>query len=367
MRKPAARIRAGFTLVELLVVITIIGILIALLLPAVQAAREAARIAQCQNNIKQLALGCLHHESATKRLPTDGWGTYWTGDADLGNGQQQPAGWFYNILPFIEQQAMHDMGARLPAAQKNVANFQRQSIALSVWYCPTRRKALAYPYAANVWYHGYYNCSPSVPVSMARNDYAINGGDVYTTPGLVGTTKPGAKWAAGDNWYGGPASLADGGVPPCSSTQLTRVKQTFNQVAQAATGVSYCGSLIKLSDVTDGASQTYLLGEKSLCPDYYLNGMDGGDNEEALEGDNEDLARWTAGYGTIGLPGLYLPPAMDTPGYVVPHVFGSAHLAGVSMALCDGSVRMINYSIDPETHRRLGNRKDGLPIDAKKL
>ena len=213
--------RRGFTLVELLVVITIIGILIALLLPAVQAAREAARMSQCANNVKQLALGCLHHESATKRLPTDGWGTYWTGDADLGNGQRQPAGWLYNILPFIEQQAMHDMGAGLPAAQKNVANFQRFAIPLSVWYCPTRRNVLAYPWDVAKWLHGVINCSPTVPVAVGRSDYAINGGDVYTTSGIVGTTSLGAKWA-GDYLYGGPASLADGGVPPCSPGQLAR-------------------------------------------------------------------------------------------------------------------------------------------------
>ena len=114
MRRLRSSDRIGFTLVELLVVITIIGVLIALLLPAVQAAREAARIAHCQNNLKQLALGCLSHESATRRFPTNGWGPHWTGDADMGNNWLQPGGWIYNILPYIEQQSLHDMGAGLP-------------------------------------------------------------------------------------------------------------------------------------------------------------------------------------------------------------------------------------------------------------
>ena len=119
--RPSCLPRSAFTLVELLVVITIIGILIALLLPAVQAAREAARQLQCKNNLKQLALGCLSHENATGRLPTGGWGFAWTGDADRGTDRRQPGGWIYNILPYIEQQALHDMGAGLavrPAAEE---------------------------------------------------------------------------------------------------------------------------------------------------------------------------------------------------------------------------------------------------------
>jgi prepilin-type processing-associated H-X9-DG protein len=167
----------------------------------------------------------------------------------------------------------------------------------------------------------------------------------------------------------GPNTLADGGVPPCSSQQLTLARETFSQIAQASTGVCFCGSLIRLSDITDGTSLTYLLGEKTLDPVYYLDGEDGSDDQGALDGDDDDIVRWTASLGPN--PSYYLPPYQDIPGYAgIPGTtddgFGSAHAVGFNMAFCDGSVRVINYSIDPETHRRLGNRKDGLVIDAKK-
>ena len=100
---------AAFTLVELLVVIAIIGILIALLLPAVQAAREAARRMQCTNNLKHMALAALNHENTVKHFPSGGWGFNWVGDPDRGFDRGQPGGFFYNILPFMEWKGIHDM------------------------------------------------------------------------------------------------------------------------------------------------------------------------------------------------------------------------------------------------------------------
>src|SRR5262249_13254984 len=97
--------RRGFTLVELLVVIAIIGILIALLLPAVQAAREAARRSQCSNNIKQLALGLHSFHDANKKFPP-GSNVRATGPGDSTNATKATFGWGAFILPYIEEKAI---------------------------------------------------------------------------------------------------------------------------------------------------------------------------------------------------------------------------------------------------------------------
>ncbi len=350
---------AAFTLVELLVVITIIGILIALLLPAVQAAREAARQAQCKNNLKQLALGCLGHKNATGRFPFGGWGYAWTGDADRGTDWRQPAGWIYNVLPFIEQQAMHNMGAGLPGpadqagSPKCNANQQRATVPLAVLYCPTRRAAVAYPYSVVIPYQMVNAGHPSV---VGRSDYGANGGDVITDPstGVYYGTQP--TWASAPvNADAGPASISEVENPPNQMT--VKARNVFSYIASVATGIVYTGSLTKMADVTDGASNTYVLGEKYLDPDYYQTGQDLGDNDLALCGDNQDISRMADPRDGIPLP--------DTAGDFDCNFFGSAHLNGFQMAFCDGSAQMMSYAINFQVHQHLANRKDGYAIDGK--
>ena len=163
----------GFTLVELLVVITIIGILIALLLPAVQAAREAARLSQCQNNLKQLTLGCLQCENVNGFYPTGGWCFAWVGDPDRGQGKRQPGGWVFCILPYIEQNAIFRLGSGLPSSSKLTTNVQRMGMTFSTMCCPTRRKALAYPTPAQCCPWNAAVCPPA----EGRTDYVANLGD----------------------------------------------------------------------------------------------------------------------------------------------------------------------------------------------
>jgi prepilin-type N-terminal cleavage/methylation domain-containing protein len=343
--------RRGFTLVELLVVISIICLLIALTLPAVQAAREAARKLQCQNNVKQLAFACLHHESTSGRLPTNGWGWSWTGDADRGNDWRQPACWLYNILPHIEQQELHDLGAGAGdwnSAKKIAANVQRLTAVIPTFYCPSRRLATRYPVSEPL-----INAVP-LPPRAGRCDYAGNGGDVFTS---CDDPTP-SKWASlgGQQGPKEPKEVED---PPGEMT--AKARETFGNVAKVATGIMYSGSMVRMADVADGASTTYLLGEKYMNPDSYRTGEgDLGDNDP-FAGDNEDSARWTFKDND------YLRPQLDRPGDGKRWIFGSAHAAGFFMAFCDGSVQMMNYTIDPETHKNLSNRKDGAAIDAKML
>jgi prepilin-type N-terminal cleavage/methylation domain-containing protein len=334
--------RHALTLVELLVVITIVGILIGLLLPAVQSARESARRTECQNKIKQLGLALLHHESGKHYLPTGGWGSLWTGDADRGTSIRQPGGWAYCILPYIDQLALSRIGAGLadnggdPGSPKAQATIQLVTTPLAVFYCPSRRRV---DLCANL--QPQYNCGFATMV--ARIDYAGNGGDndlIDPVARLPTTTQP-TTFSQGDDppyWAGIPLN----------------------------TGVFPQHAALSMAAITDGASNTYLIGEKYLDPVNCTTGSDDGDDQNAFTGLNWDNIR------TAAIPGPnntynYQVPQQDTPSSANHWSFGSAHPGAFSMMLCDGSVRTISYSIDPETHRRLANRADRQPIDASKF
>ncbi len=173
IRKENTRTRVGFTLVELLVVIAIIGILVALLLPAVQAAREAARRNQCKNNLKQLALGCLLHEQTQKFLPSGGWSDFWWADPNRGYGGKQPGGWYYNILAYIEEQALRDLGKgqTYGTAAYTAASISLHQTPVSIFICPSRRAVKLYPHAGQA--PSWITANVSILLTAARPMFPV--------------------------------------------------------------------------------------------------------------------------------------------------------------------------------------------------
>ena len=186
--------RRAFTLVELLVVIAIIGILIALLLPAVQAAREAARRAQCSNNLKQLTLAFLLHHDKYQCFPSGGidWTWYMTYVNGVpAVGKQQAGGWGFQILPYLEQQNLW-MGNGVPSTSDPVQDAMNRSVLVmqtnvTQFFCPTRRGPTHYKAQAD-WLEYVLNNGQQVSKCSgqtyphAMSDYAATAWEALWLP-----------------------------------------------------------------------------------------------------------------------------------------------------------------------------------------
>lgn len=331
----------GFTLVELLVVIAIIGILVALLLPAVQAARESARRSKCTNNLKNLTLGMINHESTHSQLPASGWSGHWTGDPDRGSGEEQPGGWLYCILPFIEETALHDMGLG-ETGQARIALLQeRDATPLAVMNCPSRRNGGPYTAThpggarsgdgtgAATWY--------PQPIG-ARGDYAVSVGDETDYDGFCLGVSPDS--------YG--LSLSD--FPPHSSIY---------------SGISFCGSAVPLRQIVDGTSKTIALGERWVPQEVYSDASQtwAADDWAMYVGFQDDTVRSTFYNGrtpshTPRSDTTSLTELEDEIGQATRELFGGPHTGGCLFSMCDGSVSTVNYDVDPEVFRQMGDRRD---------
>ena len=244
----------------------------------------------------------------------------------------------------MELQALHDLQSGRTASTTPTrmdAASQMISTPVATMNCPTRRRAQAMDAITSYQHFRQPKCADAMRASstpqIARTDYAAN---------------------AGTTLYGGGASYCAGaygvGWGPADSNAYDNWKRDCVVGARNYDGVVTAGDVVLMADIRDGTSNTYAIGEKYLCPDNYLNGVDAGDNESMYMGDNQDIGRWG---------GAGFPPRQDRPGYASCVIFGSAHASGFNMALCDGSVRPISYSIDLEVHGRLASRKDGKPID----
>lgn len=322
---------SGFTLVELLVVIAIIGILIALLLPAVQAAREAARRTQCTNQLKQIALAAHNYEGTYKRLPA---GATWISRfEDLGywqNGDEVEWNWMVSLMPFTENQPLVDQlnftydassGVHRPNAGALTdpgSNAARVAAARAPEFlCPSDPfRQVAMKQAGEIMTDGKSNPN----VSQGTSYLASMGPTAQDRC----TFDPAADVCMGGNW----------GSPPYGSSQFgfAECRKTNDCVQQGQCVGMFCRTPKGLAfrKVTDGLSKTFLVGE-TLADDS----------------NRSCLFCTTAPIASTQIPANDGGSWRETPDdYWVMNGFRSVHPGGLNMAYGDASVKFVAESID---------------------
>ncbi len=336
------RKRRGFTLVELLVVIAIIGILVALLLPAVAAAREAARKMSCQNNLKQIGLAMRTYHNTYGRFPPNGM-YFWTRQSKNAHTwyNSSRGSVFVKLLSFMEQDPLYNQMNFSLAGVNDLTRFERQKDASGKWW---RSNIIPSFICASANIDPYMTgTNPISDPAMGCYAYSL-GAQHGTSWNNICTDYYGNVFGTGPSHHGNDA-------------------RGFN-----ASGVFLRGHwAAKFRDITDGESQVILVGEiHPSKSDHYVNGWFAANSTWALT--SAPINYPIVGVGDTGFswgnanPPLNPHSCTHFKAWTTVLGFKSAHMGGAQYVFCDGSVQFLSENMDYLTYQRLGDRRDGQPL-----
>ncbi len=318
--------RYGFTLIETLVVLGIIGVLLAILFPAVQSVRESSRRTFCQNNLHQLSLAIQNHESIRGTIPNLYFGTFLKQPYEV-YGEYHFHSWRTAILPTLEQSGLYErIDTTLPATvASNQANLRTS---VSVFLCPST--SVQNEVVPDVLAFNDGQTTAQIIGSAARSDYEAIVGVIYpANPPRVSTWDPrGVRYGA---W----------GEPK------------YN--VRAGKSISYRAA--RLRDITDGLSNTALIGERSGRPDLHRRGTPA--DPYPYKDDEMWLDHHQAAWGISTHIAWLLFPYDQSLNQTNATGIYSFHSGGANVGLADGSVRFLSESMDQEPLNALATRAAG--------